>query len=122
MLLYSEIFKMNFKRGDIILVDLNPVKGSEQSGIRPCVIFQNDFANKNSKTFVIAILSSVIKNYPHMMTVQPSAKNGLKNESRIDFLQVRTIDESRVVKKWGSLEKKYLLMMNQKIAIAYGLF
>ena len=57
------------KKYDIVLVDLNPVKGSEQAGIRPCIIIQNDYANSVSKTFVIAIISSVIKIFPHTLIV-----------------------------------------------------
>ena len=67
------------KKFDIVLVDLNPVKWSEQSWIRPCIIIQNDFANKVSKTFVIAIISSVIKTYPHTLIINESSKNWLKN-------------------------------------------
>ena len=60
---------------DIVLVDLNPVRGSEQSGIRPCIIIQNDYANAVARTFVVAIISTVIKHYPHMIVVDPSPEN-----------------------------------------------
>jgi len=62
------------KKYNIILVDLNPVKGSEQAWIRPCIIIQNNYANKVSKTFVIAIISSVIKDYPHTLILDNSTK------------------------------------------------
>lgn len=84
---------------DIILVDLNPVKGSEQAGIRPCIIIQNNFANTYARTFVVAILSSVIKEYPHTYIISPDNENKLTEKSRIDFLQVRTIDRERIIKK-----------------------
>ncbi len=60
---------------DIVIADLNPIKGSEQAGIRPCLVIQNDSANAFAKTFVIAIISSVIKNYPHTLIVEPSVQN-----------------------------------------------
>jgi len=63
------------KKYDIILVDLNPVRGSEQSGIRPCIIIQNNYANAVARTFVVAIISTVIKEYPHMIVVDPSLAN-----------------------------------------------
>jgi mRNA interferase MazF len=104
---------------DIILVDLNPIRWSEQSGIRPCVIIQNDSANKFAKTFVIAIISSVIKKYPHTLIVEASLQNGLKEISRIDLLQVRTIDELRMIKKLWVLDEKYHSQLNEKIKIAF---
>ncbi|MBW7954478.1 type II toxin-antitoxin system PemK/MazF family toxin [Candidatus Gracilibacteria bacterium] len=106
---------------DIILVDLNPVKGSEQAGIRPCIIIQNDFANKNSKTFVIAIISSIIKDYPHTLIIENTKINGLKNTSRIDLLQIRTIDKERIISILGKLDLKYKNLLNEKIKIAFGL-
>ena len=106
---------------DIILVDLNPVKGSEQSWIRPCIIIQNNFANKYAKTFVIAILSSVIKDYPHTLIIEKSDKNWLEIKSRIDLLQIRTIDETRILKKYWELDYKYRDILDEKIKISFWL-
>ncbi|HPO06191.1 MAG TPA: type II toxin-antitoxin system PemK/MazF family toxin, partial [Candidatus Gracilibacteria bacterium] len=98
---------MKYHKFDIVLVDLNPVIGSEQSGVRPCIIIQNDLVNAFAKTFVVAIISSVIKYYPHTLVVDPSPENGLTVISRLDFLQVRTIDEKRIIKRLGGLELAY---------------
>lgn len=106
---------------DIVLVDLNPVMWSEQSGIRPCIIIQNNRANQFSTTFVIAIISSIIKDYPHMLIVNPSKINWLLQKSRIDFLQVRTIDKRRIVKTLWTLDEKYKSDLNDKIRIAFEL-
>ena len=106
---------------DIVLVDLNPVKGSEQSWIRPCIIIQNNFANKYAKTFVVAILSSVIKDYPHTLIIDKSNLNGLDIKSRIDLLQIRTVDESRILKKYWELDFEYRDLLNEKIKIAFWL-
>ena len=106
---------------DIILVDLNPVKWSEQAWIRPCIIIQNDFANKNSKTFVIAIISSVIKDYPHTLIIENTKINWLKNTSRIDLLQIRTIDKERIISTLWKLDLKYKNLLNEKIKIAFWL-
>jgi mRNA interferase MazF len=105
---------------DIILVDLNPVRGSEQAGIRPCVILQNDYANAVARTFVIAIISSVIKKYPHTLIVKPTLENGLTVESRIDCLQVRTIDQERIVKHLGTLDMSDRENLDDVIRIAFG--
>ena len=107
------------KKYEIILVDLNPIKWSEQAWIRPCIIMQNDFANKFSRTFVVAIISSVIKEYPHTLVIDSSLQNGLSKKSRIDLLQVRTIDESRIIKKLWCLEKKYYQEFDEKIKVAF---
>ena len=109
------------KKYDIVLVDLNPVKGSEQAGIRPCIIIQNDYANSVSKTFVIAIISSVIKIFPHTLIVESSTSNALKVTSLIDLLQVRTVDESRIINRLWTLDEKYINELNGKIKIAFWL-
>ena len=110
-----------YNKFDIILVDLNPIKWSEQSWIRPCIIIQNDNANKFAKTFVIAIISSVIKEYPHTLIVSPSNINWLKDISRIDLLQIRTLDELRIIKKLWSLDEKHKLELNNKLEVAFDL-
>ena len=109
------------KKYDVVLVDLNQIIWSEQSWIRPCIIIQNDFANEVSRTFVIAIISSKIKEYPHTLIINSSKENGLKCKSRIDFLQVRTIDKIRIIKRLGILENEYKISFNEKIKIAYWL-
>jgi mRNA interferase MazF len=108
------------KKFDIILVDLNPVKGSEQAGVRPCLVMQNDYANSCSRTYVVAIISSVIKRYPHTCILSPEKETGLLQESRIDFLQVRTVDVSRIIKKLGELPVSLHAECNKKIKTAYG--
>ncbi len=107
------------KQGDIVLVDLNPVKGSEQSGIRPCVIIQNNFANQYARTFVVAILTTVIKQYPHTLIVNPDESNRLSGISRIDLLQVRTVDQSRMVKSIGALNPEDLSKLKLRIRVAF---
>ncbi|MDQ7009608.1 MAG: type II toxin-antitoxin system PemK/MazF family toxin [Candidatus Gracilibacteria bacterium] len=107
---------------EIILVNLNPTKGSEQSGIRPCIIMQNNYANKVSRTFVISIISTVIKDFPHTLIIDSSNINGLDKKSRIDLLQVRTIDKTRIIKSLGILDEKHREQFDEKIKIAFGIF
>jgi len=109
------------KKYDIVLVDLNPVKLSEQAWIRPCIIIQNNYANKVSTTFVIAIISSVIKNYPHTLVLDKSNINWLSNRSRIDLLQVRTIDKSRIIKNIWELDYSLRNNMDDKLKLAFSL-
>ena len=112
---------MKIKKYDIILVNLNPTCGSEQKGIRPCLVVQNNEANKYSKTTTICIISSIVKKYPHTLIIQPSDCNGLLQISRIDLLQIRTIDKSRIIRKLGTLDKKYKNEFKQKFIISFDL-
>jgi mRNA interferase MazF len=109
------------KKYDIILVDLNPVKGSEQVWVRPCLIIQNDFANTFARTFVVAIVSSVIKEYPHTYIISPDDHNGLTENSRIDFLQVRTIDQERIIRKIGSCAESDRQKIDEVIKRSFAL-
>lgn len=109
------------KKFDIILVDLNPVKWSEQVWIRPCIIIQNDFVNKFSKTFVVAIISSVIKDYPHTLIIEKSEINWLDLKSRIDLLQIRTIDQERIINQIWELDSKYRKILDEKLKIAFSI-
>ena len=112
---------MNVKKYDILLVDLNPTRGSEQQGVRPCLVIQINAAIQVSSTTVVCILSSVIKDYPHTLIVQPSEINNLKNESRVDLLQVRTIDRNRIISRIGKLDDKYRNALKSKLVISFDI-
>lgn len=111
----------DIQKYDIVVVNLNPVIGSEQRGIRPCLVLQNNEANIVSATSVVAPFSTVLKNIPHFLNVNPSELNGLSVESRLDLLQIKAIDKSRIVEKIGTLEDKYKLALLDKFAIAFDL-
>lgn len=110
-----------FEKFDILLVDLNPVKWSEQSWIRPCIVLQNNNANKFARTFVIAIISSVVKEFPHTLIIKPSKINWLKEISRIDLLQIRTVDEQRIIKKLWILDESFRSQLDMKLKIAFDI-
>lgn len=110
------------KKYDILLVNLNPTKGSEQRGIRPCLLVQNNFANHYGSTFVVCPISSVIKDYPHTLIVDPTEQNGLKKRSRIDILQIRTIDQTRIHKKIGVLDEVYREIFCEKFRISFDVY
>ena len=82
---------------DIILVDLDKTKGSEQKGIRPCLVLQNNLANSSRiSTVTVAPITSNIRQYPYSIIIKASPKNKLKQEySRIELSQIRTIDKTR---------------------------
>ncbi len=86
---------------EIWLADLEPVKGSEQGGKRPVVVISGDTLNTTLPISICCPLSSKIKKYPATLLLQPTEENGLETESEIIVFQVRTIAQSRLIKKVG---------------------
>ena len=95
---------VEIKRGEIVLVNFEPVVGSEQGGIRPALIIQNDFYNKYSPTTIVASITSKVyqKEYPTNVSLSKQ-ESKLKKDSTILFNQIRTIDKSRIIRKISSL-------------------
>jgi mRNA interferase MazF len=104
-------------RGDIVLVDLNPVIGSEQSGIRPAVVIQTDKANKVSPHTIIAPFTSKIRTaiLPSHVFVQ-SGDAGLTQDSVILCEQLRVIDKKRIVKFIGVLSDNIIIELNSSLS------
>ena len=95
---------MKIKRGDIFYADLSPVIGSEQAGIRPILVIQNDIGNKYSPTvIVLAITTKKKSNIPTHINVK-AGKCGLDKDSIILVEQVRTLDKIRLKEKIGTLD------------------
>ena len=91
-------------KGDVYYADLNPVIGSEQGGVRPVVILQNDIGNKYSPTTIVAPMTTKSKTY---VTMHVKLKESfLARRSTLLLEQIRTIDKRRLIKKMGSLSKK----------------
>lgn len=113
---------MEIKRGDIILVNLDPVIGSEQGKIRPAVVIQNDGGNKYSPTTIVAPITSKVyeKEYPTNVEI-PIGHLGLTEASTILLNQIRTIDKRRIIKKIGELEEIFLEKLNLAIKSSLAL-
>lgn len=110
---------MTINKYDIVVVDLESTVGSEQKGVRPCLIMQNNKANAGSQTTVVAIFTTRMKRYPHMLKVHPSKENGLREESLLNMLQIRTIDKTRIKKKIGFLEDTYKRAFRQTLLVSF---
>lgn len=106
---------------DIVLVDLDPTRGSEQRGVRPCLVLQNNQANKFARTTVVCTLTSNLKELPHTLKIEPSGFNNIDRESVIDVLQIKTIDKSRIIHKIGELDDKYRMEIVKRCIIAFDL-
>ena len=114
---------MVIKRGDMFYADLSPVVGSEQGGIRPVLIIQNDTGNKYSPTVIAAAITSQTgkAKLPTHIEIS-SSDNGLKADSVVLTEQIRTIDKSRLKEKIGHIEDgKIMDKVNGAIGISFGL-
>jgi len=115
---------MDLFRGDIVYVNLNPIKGSETGKIRPCIIIQNNIINKNSPTTIVAIITGrdrLKKKYPSHIWINKS-EGGLTKDSTIQCEQIRTVDKSRISKKIGSVDNNCLKEIEEaiKITLSFG--
>jgi len=110
------------KRGDIFYADLSPVVGSEQGGVRPVLIVQNDIGNKYSPTVIAAAITSQINKAKLPTHIEISAKEyGLQKDSVILLEQIRTIDKRRLREKIGRLDDELMQKVNEALSISFGL-
>lgn len=113
---------MNIRRGDIYYADLSPVIGSEQGGVRPVLIVQNDIGNKYSPTVIAAAITSQKSKTELPTHIELDAVNtGLQKDSIVLLEQVRTIDKHRLKEKMGKLDDQSMGKVNQAITISFGL-
>lgn len=118
----KEMKKLIIKRGDIFYADLSPVIGSEQGGIRPVLIIQNDIGNKYSPTIIAAAITSQLEKSKLPTHIELSGKNyGLAKDSVILLEQIRTIDRQRLMEKIGHLSEQEMETVNNAISISFGL-
>ena len=113
---------MVIRRGDIFYADLSPVVGSEQGGIRPVLIVQNDVGNKYSPTVIAAAITSKLgKNkLPTHIDVYAD-RVGLQKDSVILLEQIRTIDKRRLREHMGHLDAGHMALVDDAIAVSFGL-
>jgi mRNA interferase MazF len=110
------------RRGDIYYADLSPVVGSEQGGVRPVLIIQNDMGNRHSPTVIAAAITSQMnkaKLPTHIELINPSC--GLRRDSVVLLEQIRTLDKRRLREKLGHLEGKMMDEVDRAIAVSMGI-
>ena len=113
---------MSVKRGDIFYADLSPVVGSEQGGVRPVLVVQNDVGNKYSPTVIAAAITSRINKAKMPTHIELSANDyGLNKDSVILLEQIRTIDKRRLREKIGKLDTDMMDRVNEALFISFGL-
>jgi len=107
------------ERGDIYYADLNPVTGSEQGGIRPVLVIQNDTGNRFSPTVIVAAITSNLgkARLPTHIIID---ENVLSEKSVVLLEQIRTIDKTRLIKKLGHLGEEDMVRIDEAISISMG--
>jgi mRNA interferase MazF len=108
------------RRGEVWLVNFNPAQGSEQKGIRPALIIQNDIGNEVSPVTIVAAISPVIKAYPINVEIKPS-ESGLERDSVVKLNQIRTVDKKRLIRKLGEVSSSKMKAVNSSLMLSLGL-
>ena len=113
---------MNIKRGEIYYADLSPVIGSEQGGVRPVLIIQNDVGNRYSPTVIAAAITSQHNKTKLPTHISVDADNcGLAKDSIVLLEQVRTIDKQRLKEKMGCLDNDSMGLVDKALSVSFGL-
>lgn len=113
---------MTVKRGDIYYADLSPVVGSEQGGVRPVLIVQNDVGNRYSPTVIAAAITSqrFKTKLPTHISVNAN-ECGLSKDSVVLLEQVRTLDKQRLKERMGTLENADMSRIDRALSVSFGL-
>ena len=111
----------DIKRGDLFYADLSPVVGSEQGGVRPVLVLQNDVGNKYSPTVIVSAVTSQIGKAKIPTHVElDKIEYGLKSDSVVLLEQIRTLDKQRLKEKIGVLDPQKMQEINKAILISLG--
>ena len=107
-------------RGEVWMVDFSPSRGSEQKGIWPALIIQNDVGNIHASTTIVAAITTTIKKYP-VTVVLDMDEGGLKQRSMVNLAQILTLDKSRLKRKVGRLSQARLVEVDNALVISLGI-
>ena len=111
-----------YRRGDIYCADLDPVVGSEQGGIRPVIVIQNDTGNRYSPTLIVATVTTKIRKKENMPTHLLIRDNpAFKEASVVQLEQIRTIDKRRLKDRMGALDPPSMTRVDNALQISFGL-
>ena len=113
---------MIVKRGDVFFADLSPVVGSEQGGVRPVLVIQNDIGNRFSPTVIVAAITAQIQKAKLPTHVEIDAKeHGFDRDSVVLLEQIRTIDKQRLTDKITHLDEEMMKKVDEALQISVGL-
>ena len=110
------------RRGDIFYADLSPVVGSEQGGVRPVLIIQNDMGNRHSPTVIAAAITSQMNKAQRPTQSELVGQDcGLTKDSIVLLEQIRTLDKRRLREHMGRLDGALMDEVDRAIAVSFGL-
>lgn len=113
---------MTVKRGEIYYADLSPVVGSEQGGVRPVLIVQNDLGNRYSPTVIAAAITSQRDKSKLPTHIELSSRScGLSRDSVVLLEQVRTLDKRRLKERMGRLDEDAMAKIDRALSVSFGL-
>ena len=114
---------MQIKKGDMFYADLSPVIGSEQGGIRPVIVIQNNIGNKYSPTVIVSAITSRLNKSKLPTHIELGSEEfGLKSDSIILTEQIRTIDKSRLKEKIGHIDDTIIMnRIDNALGVSFGL-
>ncbi len=110
-----------YRQLEIRWIDLDPTRGAETRKKRPCVVLQSDLVNKGSRTIIVAPLLPGGKDWPFVVNISPTRKNGLDQTRHVNLKQLRAVDVSRIKNLQGRLEKRYLEPIKTAIGLVFDL-
>ena len=114
---------VEIRRGELYYADLSPVVGSEQGGVRPVLVVQNDVGNKYSPTVIVAAITSRLSKAKLPTHIFLAATTyGLEKDSVILLEQIRTLDKSRLLHKIGDLGEKEMKQVERALLVSLGFF
>lgn len=105
------------RKGEVWLVNFNPGRGSEQKGVRPALVIQNDTGNIYAGTTIVAAVTTRIKEYP-VTVVVPGGEGGLRQKSMVNLAQLLTVDKARLQKRLGSLGESTMQQVDEAIRVS----
>ena len=108
------------KRGELWMVNFNPGRGSEQQGIRPGLIIQNNLGNQFASTTIIAAITTTLNKNPVTVLIG-EGKTGLTRNSMVNLSQILTVDKGRLLKRLGKLEENKIAEVDEALGLSLGL-
>ncbi|RME19987.1 MAG: type II toxin-antitoxin system PemK/MazF family toxin [Deltaproteobacteria bacterium] len=108
------------RRGEVWTIDLGTGRGSEQKGLRPVLIVQNDVGNLHAATTIVAAITSTVKSYPFTVPLR-RGQGGLDRPSMVNLAQVFTVAKERLRKRLGMLPGEQMVRVNRALRISLGL-
>ena len=107
-------------RGEVWTVNFNPGRGSEQKGIRPALIVQNDVGNHYAATTIVAAITATLKEYP-VTVILSRNEGGLRKQSMVNLAQILTLDKTRLMKRLGAVDSERMREVDTAIRVSLGL-